>query len=165
MILAISGTPGCGKTQTSKQLATMLSSEHIELTEFIKKHNVSESFDEETQSLVVDMDVLNTAITTQLATNKSYVIDGHFSHEIECIDGCIICTCDITELNKRLIERGYDEKKVRENLDSEIFQICYTESIENGVPTSIIECTTPVSESELERVYKELLNLIKSAKA
>ena len=52
----------------------------------------------------------------------------------------------IKELKKRLEDRGYSSLKVRENVDSEIFDICLTESMESGHKVFIIETDKDYSE-------------------
>ena len=64
--------------------------------------------------------------------NNRLIIDSHLSHYIpqKYIDLCVVCKCEISELKKRLKERGYKDKKIRDNLDAEIFDVCLTEAQE-----------------------------------
>ena len=157
MIIAVSGTPGCGKSTFSKRLADLVYYKHIELTEFIKEHKLADEFDEFDQSLVVDTIKLNNALKKYINPDTNYIIDGHLAHDLGVVDGCIICTCDIKILNKRLLARGYAPEKVRENLDSEIFQICYTESIENELTTEKIDCSADLTDEEIKTTFEKLL--------
>lgn len=162
MILGITGTPACGKSTFAKRLSKLLSIEYIDITDFVKKHNISEKFDEEMKSLVVDTELLNEALVEHLDKSKDYIIDGHFSHDLDIIKGCIVCNCELKELNGRLKSREYSEQKVRENLDAEIFDICYTECLENEKPAIKINCTNELSDSQIKHVYNQLTDIMKA---
>ena len=157
MIIGVSGTPGCGKTTFAKKLASIYQFEYIELTKFIKKHGLADEFDEVDQSLVVDTELLNKALIDKLKDNASYVIDGHLSHDLDCVEICLICTCELSILNKRLSERNYSAAKIRENLDSEIFQICYTECLERDLPTLKIDCSESLSSDDIKSLVDSFM--------
>ena len=63
---------------------------------------------------------------------KGLIIDSHLSHYLpkEYVDLCIIAKCDIKELNKRLKKRKYLKNKIQENIQAEIFDVCYDEASE-----------------------------------
>jgi len=59
----------------------------------------------------------------------NYVIDGHLSHFLKA-DYCVICKCDLKVLKKRLMKRKYSSKKLQNNLNCEIFDVCFNEAKE-----------------------------------
>ena len=63
---------------------------------------------------------------------KGIVIDSHLSHYLpkKYVDLAIVAKCDIKELNKRLKKRKYLKNKIQENIQAEIFDVCYNESLE-----------------------------------
>jgi adenylate kinase len=71
---------------------------------------------------------------------KGLIIDSHLSHLFfpEKIDFCIVIKTKLKELEKRLKKRNYNEQKVRENLDSEIFNVCFNEAVENGLKVVVL---------------------------
>jgi adenylate kinase len=68
------------------------------------------------------------------------VIDGHFSHEVPpaSAEKCYVTKAQLPELRKRLEARGYSAQKVKENLECEIFDVCYQEAKEKGHVIEII---------------------------
>ena len=133
--IIVTGTPGTGKTTLSKELAKALSYSYVDINQIIKKYNLSEGFDKEKQCDIVDTKKLSRALvrTIKCAT-KNLVIDGHLSYciPLEWVDLCIVARCGLKELKKRLEGKGYDESKIRENMDAEIMDVCLVEAKENG---------------------------------
>ena len=56
------------------------------------------------------------------------IIEGHISHYFT--DSAIVLRLDPKELKKRLIARGYSEKKIRENLEAEALDVILIEAVE-----------------------------------
>jgi len=69
------------------------------------------------------------------------IIDSHLSHLFfpEKTDFCIVVKTGLKELKKRLEKRNYKEEKIKENLDSEIFNVCFNESIENNLKVIVVK--------------------------
>lgn len=66
---------------------------------------------------------------------KPLILDSHISHQLpkEMVHLCIVLTSsNLKILEKRLKQRKYSKPKIRENLDSEIFQVCLNEAREKG---------------------------------
>jgi adenylate kinase len=136
-VIIVSGTPGTGKTTISKKLAILLSGTYIDVNKIIKEYNLSEYYDNEKKCQVVDEKKLSKKLI-EIIEDKKYkfktiIIDSHMSHYLskKYVDLCIITRCNLKELEQRLKNRGYNEQKVRDNLDCEIFEICLSEAFEN----------------------------------
>lgn len=88
----------------------------------------------------------------------SLVIDGHLSHFLphKTVDFCIITKCNLKTLEKRLKNKGYSSKKVRENLDCEIFDTSLNEATELGHKHIIPSDTSSESPSELAIKIREM---------
>ena len=71
------------------------------------------------------------------------MIDSHLSHFLpsKYVDKCYVTKCNLKELEKRLKKRKYSKKKIRENLDAEIFDVCFEEAKENKHDIEIIDTT------------------------
>jgi len=76
------------------------------------------------------------------------------------VDLCIITKCDLKELNKRLKKRKYIKEKTRENLDSEIFDICLNEAAEKGHTILIFDTTGKKATEVLDNETIKLLQHI-----
>lgn len=132
MIICVSGTPGTGKTTLAKRIAKDFSVKYLSGNQIISKYKLSEGKDNEKNCLIVDVKKFSKAAVKECISNKDYIIDSHLSHHIPSnnIDLCIICQCSLKILQQRLKKRRYSKKKIRENLDAEIFEICLNEARE-----------------------------------
>ncbi len=131
MIIAISGTPGTGKTFLSKKLSKTLKYKYIDVKRLITKHKLSEGYDKKRHSKIVDERKLSKFLIKIIKDSKdNIIIDSHMVHFIpkRYIDLCIITRTDLKVLEKRLKRKRYNKAKIRENLDAEIFEICLSEA-------------------------------------
>ncbi|MCX6711099.1 MAG: adenylate kinase family protein [Candidatus Woesearchaeota archaeon] len=168
-IILISGTPGTGKSTLAKFLARTLTFHSIDCRELIEKKHISSHFDRKRECLVVDTDKLNSALENEISRLKALktgknrasgaIIDSHLSHFFpkEQADLCIICTCALPILKTRLEKRGYNSKKVRENLDSEIFSVCLEEAREAGHNILTIDTSSRASLKKAALLVKKEL--------
>lgn len=126
MIIAITGTPGTGKTELARKLSKKLKCKVLDVKKFIEKHpKVVSGFDKKRDTKIVDVEKLKKAIKPEL--KGDLIVDSHLSHYLP-VDKVIVTRCSLKELKKRLKKRNYSEAKVRENLDAEIFEVCKTEA-------------------------------------
>ena len=173
IIIAVSGTPGTGKTMLSKMIVSMLRDVNIkafrlDITDFAKKEKFYDYYDDESESYVVDENKLSDAFVKFVKDENSdvFVLDGHMSHLIskDIVDLVIVTLCNISVLKRRLSERGYGEGKIRENIDSEIMRICLNESYDEGHAVIEIDSTDKNSETYVLRskeIYKRILGICK----
>ena len=145
--ICVTGAPGTGKTYLSKLLAKNLNFHYIDVNDFISKNSLSEGYDSKRKSKIVDVKRPNSALVRfilalsglnkKMSGNpkigelpKGLIIDSHLSHYLprKYVNLCIVTKCDIKELNKRLIKREYTKKKIEENIQAEIFDVCLEEA-------------------------------------
>lgn len=94
--------------------------------------------------------------------NKKCIVDSHLSHNIsnKKADLCIICSCDLKILKKRLEKRKCDDKKVRENIDAEIFEVCLIEAMHKD-HKPIIYINNNNNNKEYIKLKKEIIKRLK----
>jgi adenylate kinase len=143
MIIAVSGTPGTGKTKLSKRLAKELKYKYLDVKKLIAEKKLSSGYDRKRKCQVVDTRKLNSALIKIIKENPNLVIDSHLSHYLpkDYVHRCIITTCGIEELKKRLEQRDYSDEKIGENLEAEIFETCLTEAEEAGHKVMAVDTT------------------------
>lgn len=167
--IIITGTPGTGKTMIAKLLSKIVGFNVINVNDLIKKNKISEGYDKKRKCIIVDVKKLKKAIIKIINNCKKncccsgLIIESHLSHNLpkNYVDYCIVTKCDLKELKKRLIKRGYNAEKVRENLDSEIFDICLVEATEKGHKCIVMDTTKP---EKLSAKLKKITNFIKKFK-
>ncbi|MGV8087222.1 MAG: AAA family ATPase [Candidatus Woesearchaeota archaeon] len=157
MIIAISGTPGCGKTYFAKKIVKLNPKlEYFDLNKYIKENKIYDSYDKSAKTYDVDIKklkaIIDPSFKNEYSNNKymdklinkivdikkllkiltdhkieGVIIDSHLSHHLKS-DYCIIVKTDIKNINKRLKLRKYNKVKIHENIESEIFDICLIEA-------------------------------------
>lgn len=146
MIIIVSGTPGTGKTTVAKAIAQKKNLKYLDVHQLIEKHHLSEGYDRIRKCKIVDIKRLVKFLLKEIEISKKekvkgVIIDSHLSHYLppKSVDQCIITTCNLKVLEKRLKKRKYSAQKVRENLDAEIFEICKLEALELGHKVKIVD--------------------------
>jgi|TARA_B100001964_G_C14249320_1_gene609067 adenylate kinase len=71
------------------------------------------------------------------------IIDSHLSHYLpkKYVDLCIVTKCNLKVLKNRLKKKKYSKDKIRENLDTEIFDVCLNEAKENRHKIIVMDTT------------------------
>ena len=144
--IIVTGTPGTGKTVLSKKLAKKLDFYYADANQIISKNKLSEGYDQKRQTKIIDVKKLNKKLISEINKNKKLkgiIIDSHLSHYLprKYVDLCIVTKCNIKELNKRLQRKGFSKSKIQENLQAEIFDICYDEAKKQMHKVILIDTT------------------------
>lgn len=155
MIIAISGSPGTGKTTLAKELAKKLKSKYLDVNAIIKKNGLSSGYDEIRECEIVDVDILINELADLIKDEGNLIIDSHLSHYLptEWLDFCIITKCELKVLEERLKKRKYGKDKIRENLDVEIFDTSLNEAKEAG--HNVVEVDTTKG-YDVDKIIKKL---------
>lgn len=130
--IIITGTPGVGKTSHAEELARRIPGlHHMSINEIVKKHNIGEKSDDPSDpSLqIVDEDRLLDVIENDLEEGGQ-IIDWHACDLFppSLIDLVVVVRCENGLLYDRLKGRGYQGKKLEENLDCEIMEVLLQEA-------------------------------------
>ncbi len=124
MKLAITGSPGVGKTSVSKELGTALKSKVLNEKEFSLAQGIGK-WDSEEDELVVPLEKLKKALNELLRTEKNVIIEGHMLCEIALdIDFIVLITLDPELLEERLGHRNYTPAKIQDNVFCEGIDYC-----------------------------------------
>ncbi len=159
MRISITGVPGTGKTWLAKALAEKLNFEVIHLTDMALDYKVA--YIPELRTTDFDVDELKKDIEKILEDKDDVIVESHFSHFInpKYIDLLIVLNRDLSKLVREYKKRGYNETKIKDNLEAEAFNICYIEALEEGYPEEKIEVIE--NNSTKEELLERVLNLIK----
>lgn len=152
MLIAITGTPGVGKSTVAKILAERLGYRYIDLKEFASEHNIGE---EKEGELELDIDELSYRVEKELR-NKNAVIDGHLSHLLP-VDQVVVIRTHPKVIGERLSERGYPKRKISENVEAELVDVCLVEAIDKHENVIEVDATNKPPEKVVDEIL-ELLN-------
>jgi adenylate kinase len=133
--IAVTGTPGTGKTTATERLATDL--DVIHLNDVIKSEGFSTDRDEERGSLVADMD----ALAAWLADRDDTVVESHLAHNFDA-DRVVVLRAHPDTVVERLRERGDDDSKAYENAESEALDVILSETVQRHGRDAVYEIET-----------------------
>ena len=159
--IVITGTPGTGKTEFSKELAKVLGCEYVDLNDLFLKAKCYKSFDYERQSYVIDINRAKSLIKERFATG-CFIFDSHISHLVvskEFVKMCFVLRTSPYILERRLLSRGFDRQKVLENCSAEILDIILKEALDEYGIEKVCELdTTTTKVSELVSCAVKVVN-------
>jgi len=141
MLIALTGTPGTGKTSISN----ILHENGFEIVDINKVAADEDCFignDEERNSKIVDVDKLNGHIKENYKGKDIVFIEGHLSHLLKSVDKVIVLRCHPDELRKRLSQKGWKKEKIKENIEAEILDIILCETAYSHPEKNAIEIDT-----------------------
>ena len=144
-IIAVTGTPGTGKTTLSGRLAQELNANVISLTDVVNENNLYTGIDVERDSKIVDVKKLGKfiekLIKTKFSDAETIILEGLLSHRI-CepsrrmsktefmpVTHVIVLRASPSVLKQRLELRGYSKAKIKENIEAEFMGVCLNESL------------------------------------
>jgi adenylate kinase len=151
MIIAVTGTPGVGKTTTSKLLAEKLGYEYVNLRDYALEKGIGEM---EGDELEIDVDELAEAFEEDF-NGRNVVADSHLSHFLNA-DLVIVLRVNPKLVAERLKKRGYSKEKLGENVEAELIDVILVEALEEN--ENVIEVDT--TGKTPEEVVEEILDLI-----
>ena len=158
MIIAITGTPGTGKTSVAKKLVR----EGYIVLDFNRiacENDFLLGRDEKRKSNIVDIDKLNLFIKKNYIKFDIVFVEGHLSHLLKCVDKLIVLRLEPSQLEKYLKKKKWNEKKIKENLESEILDIVLCESIEIHSEDNIAELN--VTNKSVDEIVSIIIDLVK----
>jgi adenylate kinase len=157
MIIAISGTPGIGKSTVCRILGKNMKGHVISLTRLLQKKKIRSRFDKKRKTRIVTTAAVRSAVIKE-AKKGINIVDGHMSHFAKA-DLYIILRCRPDVLMKRMLKKKWPRDKVRENMRSEILDTVTIESLQIHPKNRVLEIdTTQETPSSAAKLIESLLN-------
>jgi adenylate kinase len=150
MLVAISGTPGTGKTAVCEKLRKDGYSV-VDLNKLAYDSNSVLGVDPERDVDIVDVDTLKDRVKE--LRNDLVFLDGHFSHLMD-VDVSVVLRCNPKELRRRLEAKEWSENKIRENVEAEAVDAITVESTESDAETWEIDTTERTADQTVDSVLK-----------
>jgi adenylate kinase len=121
--VAVTGTPGTGKTTATDRVETALDVVH--LSDVIDREGLVTGTDEERDTQVVDVDALREWFEGQ----TDVLVESHLAHELP-VDRVVVLRCHPEELARRLRERDEPAATVTENAESEALDVILSAAVD-----------------------------------
>ena len=149
--VAITGTPGVGKTSVSGFLEAV-GFTVVSVEDLAEEHGCIGNEDPEDGARPIDVEKLSGLLSGVWATPPSgmIAIDGHLSHTLP-VDAVVVLRCSPEVLKRRLHERGYSESKVNSNYEWELMGGSWNDS-NDSVPWTEFDTTA----SEIVSIVDEI---------
>ncbi|MFB6232841.1 MAG: adenylate kinase family protein [Haloarculaceae archaeon] len=135
MRVAVTGTPGTGKTTATERLSTAL--EVIHLNDVVHEQGLTTGHDDRRDTAVADLD----AVAGWLAGRDDVLFESHLAHNFAA-DRVVVLRCHPETVETRLAERGEPDTTVEENAESEALDVVLVEAVAEHGEDSVYEIDT-----------------------
>lgn len=122
MRVAVTGTPGTGKTTAVDRVETAL--EVVHLNELVREGGFDAGTDDARGSVVADVD----ALAEWVAERDDLLVESHLAHHVPA-ERVVVLRCHPETLLGRLRERGESEEKATENAEAEALDVVLSEAV------------------------------------
>ncbi|MFD1564144.1 adenylate kinase family protein [Haloarchaeobius amylolyticus] len=150
MRVAVTGTPGTGKTTATELLESRLANSEsddegeatpaldvIHLNQVLEDEGLYTEVDADRDSKIADLE----ALAEWLDGRDDVVIESHLAHHFDA-DRIVVLRCHPETLEERLRERGETDAKAAENAESEALDVILSEAVEEHGLESVYEIDT-----------------------
>ena len=128
----VAGTPGVGKSTHATELAARLGMKYVNINDIAKMGNFYNGWDSELESNILDEDLILEELES-MVREGGCVVDYHSCDLFpkSWFKAVFVLRTDNTVLYDRLMKRGYNQVKLKNNIECEIFQELLEEAREH----------------------------------
>ncbi|RWR98579.1 adenylate kinase isoenzyme 6-like protein [Dinothrombium tinctorium] len=160
----VTGTPATGKSTLCDRIRKSCPQfTAINIGDFAKQHQLYDGYDEEFECHVIDEESLIDKLRPTLENkNGAIVIDYHGCDLFpsEWFNAVFVLRTSNTLLYDRLLQRNYSEKKLKNNVECEIFQTILDEANEAFDSDAVFELQND-TEQDLEKNVEFIVDWLK----
>jgi adenylate kinase len=165
-VIVVTGTPGVGKTTISQKLAESLDGRYLSITDLVKEEKLITSVDKVRKTLVADTEKVFRRVKEILQSSVgNIVVDGHYAVDVvpkKEVKLIFVLRRDPAELKEVLEKRGFEGKKLWENLAAEILDVCLLDALSACGKDNV--CEVDVSGKTVEEVVDDVISVLEEKK-
>lgn len=166
-VILVTGTPCVGKTSVARSLTSKIDALYVNLTELAVRENLTLGRDEKRGSIIIDETRMKRKLEEIIKNcdKNSVVVDCHYAASIvstKLVTHVFVLRRDPVELRKLMEQRGFSNRKLWENLASEILDVCLVEALNFHDKEKV--CELNVTGKSVEEVVEEILGVIEGRK-
>ena len=166
-VILITGTPCTGKSTVANQLTAELNALYINLTELAKTHSLTMGEDKTRNTIIVDEEKMckKTAETIGGTEKTTVIVDGHYAAAVvpkRYVTYVFVLRRNPIELRKFMEKRGFSDVKLRENIASEILDVCLVEALQEQEKERV--CELDITGKTVDVVVNEIIAVLNEKK-
>lgn len=135
MRVALTGTPGTGKTTAAELVDTDLAV--VDLNRLVEAEGLTAGVDPDRGSWIADLD----AVDERLAGRGDVLVESHLAHRL-AVDRVVVLRCRPDVLEARLTDRGESPAKAAENAEAEALDLVLAEAVAAHGASAVYEIDT-----------------------
>jgi adenylate kinase len=140
MRIALTGTPGTGKTAVARILRSM-GEEVLDLNDAAQGFGLLGPYDRRRRTREVDLKGLRRLVGRLHPGKGRLFLEGHYAHLLP-VERAVVLRCAPATLRRRLSRRGYPRSKVRENTLAEALDEITIEAVARLGKSRVCEIET-----------------------
>jgi len=161
-VILVTGTPAVGKTAVSGLLASKLDAVHVNLTELVKRERLTSGVDKVRKTLIADADRVSKRVREILRSSQGdVIIDGHYAVDVvsaKDVHVVFVLRRSPEELKGLMEDRGFEGRKLWENLAAEILDVCLWDAVSACGRDKV--CEVDVSGRRVEDVVEDMVSVL-----
>ncbi len=165
-VILVTGTPAVGKSTVSRLLASKLDAVHVDLTQLAEREKLTSGVDRVRKTLIADTVSVSKRVQETLASSqRDVVIDGHYAVDVVAAEGVhmvFVLRRDPEELKGLMEDRGFERRKLWENLAAEILDVCLWDAVKAYGPNKV--CEMDASGKSVEYIAEEMIAVLEGRK-
>jgi adenylate kinase len=163
-VILITGTPCVGKTSIAHVLTPKLDALYVNLTDLATAENLIQGHDKERNSTIVDEVKMKKRLNQIIreTEKENILVDGHYAVHVvstKHVTLAFVLRRDPIELRRFMTKSCYSERKLHENMASEILDVCLVEALDKLGSQKV--CELNVTGQTVKKTAEQILSLIK----